>query len=166
MKRLFENCHYTLFVIFFNAIQCWVLASCWNWHYAGPFTFLEGEIKKVASQGGVNTWLTWVSYQRGINPHCGINREVITKIVISHSLKNRANKWTQRETLLFFSLSSLRGSLTGWRYRLLVENGGKSGNIGPKKHQHTMATTIPESSEQETGEAAFLWLRLKKKSHH
>lgn len=64
---------------------------------------------------------------------------------ISLCLKNRANKWTQRETLLFFSLSLfLHLGLTGWRYRLLVEAG--SGDIGPIKHQHTMATSLPEST--------------------
>lgn len=77
------------------------------------------------------------------------------------SVRDQPPLWNQQRgdyqnSDISLSLSSLRGSLTGWRYRLLVDNSGKGVILDPKKHQHTMATTIPESSEQETGEADFL----------
>lgn len=103
------------------------LTLCWTFHMfgrRGKEGGITGRSQYLANLGKLSV--------RDQPPLWNQQRGDYQNSDISLSLKNRANKWTQRETLLFFSLSSLRGSLTGWRYRLLVENGGKVVILDPK----------------------------------
>lgn len=147
VKRLFENCHCTFLILALLSclMQRWLLASCWK--LTLMLDCLEGEKNKATPQGRsrypANPGKPSVRDQP---PLWYQQRGDYQMGDISLSLKNRADKWTQRETLLFFSLSLSSLRANGMEIQTTGGSWWRSGDIGAKKHQHTMATTLPEST--------------------